>query len=52
VSTTVERQICLKKKSTAVDDRVHVDDGGVERLRWVCHVGLGQTKRAHGGGGV
>ena len=32
-----------------MDDRVHVDDGGVERPRWVWHVGLGQTKRAHGG---
>ena len=40
------------KKNTAVDDRVHVDDGGVERPRWVEHVGVGQTKRAHGGRGV
>ena len=31
MSTAVERQICLGKKNTAVDDRVHVDDGGVER---------------------
>ena len=35
-----------------MDDRVHVDDGGVERPRWVEHVGVGQTKRAHGGRGV
>ena len=42
----------FKKKSTAVDDRVHVDNGGVERPKWVEHVGVGQTKRAHGGRGV
>ena len=52
MSKAVERQICLEKKNTAVDDRVHVDDGGVDRHWWVWHVGLGQTKRAHGGGGV
>ena len=52
MSKAVERQICLEKKNTAVDDRVHVDDGGVERPRWVEHVGVGQTKRAHGGRGV
>ena len=53
MSTTFRfREILEGKKNTEVDDRVHVDNGGVERRWWVWHVGLGQTKRAHGGRGV
>ena len=34
-----------------MDDRVHVDNRGVERRWWHWHVGLGQTTRVHGGRG-
>ena len=47
----MKRQSGRFEKRTAVDDRVHVDNGGVERRWWHWHVGLGQTTRAHGGRG-